>query len=64
MKAATSSGLWATAIFTGLMSALIPGTAEAHLITTGLGPRPPDRPRTARKLAVCYEALPCIAFKA
>ena len=37
MKAATSPGLWATAIFTGLMSALIPGTAEAHLITTGLG---------------------------
>ena len=38
MKAAASPGLRIAASLAALTSALIPGNAEAHLITTGLGP--------------------------
>ena len=38
MKAAPSPRLWTAASLAGLTSALSSGNAEAHLITTGLGP--------------------------
>jgi len=38
VKAAPSPKLWTAASLAGLASALSSGTAEAHLITTGLGP--------------------------